>query len=146
MTCRSIKARQLVQLEPDRQAITGRTPSSATGQYLPSFYLHSCRRAHESSFYHLRSKIKFVFPEMRKLGMTGRIARRFCCCLFVAQSLHSYPHPNFNSGTDIKSVADVPMMQSKTIIAGVTWPLWPFLNCPNSYCMEFHIIAVRHAG
>lgn len=44
VTCRSIKARQLVQLEPDRQAITGRTPSSATGQYLPSFYLHSCRR------------------------------------------------------------------------------------------------------
>lgn len=105
VTCRSIKARQLVQLEPDRQAITGGTPSSATGQYLPSFYLHSCRRVqsprvHESTLYHLRSKIKFVFPEMRKLGTTCGIARRVAVCLWLGLT---YPHPNFISGTDIKS-------------------------------------------
>lgn len=47
-------------------------------------------RAHESSFYHLRSKIKFVFPEMRKLGTTGGIARRLAVvCLWLGLNIHT---------------------------------------------------------
>ncbi len=38
----SIKASKLIHLRLNRQAIAFRTPSSATGQNLLSFYLHSC--------------------------------------------------------------------------------------------------------
>lgn len=47
-------------------------------------------RAHESTLYHLRSKIKFVFPEMRKLSTTCGIARRFAVvCLWLGLYIHA---------------------------------------------------------
>lgn len=49
MTCCSIKASQLIHPEPNRQAITRRTLSSATAQNLSSFYLQLCYKVLYSS-------------------------------------------------------------------------------------------------